>query len=427
MRNILVIAYQLHWQKGSEYAVAWDYVTHMSMDNRLTVLYGTCCGYHTIGNTEEMENYAKQNPLKNVTFIPVKPSFKSKDYGFSLLGQYMFYREYKKWHQDVLRTSTQLIQGQHFDIIHYLGPIGYREPGFLFHLPIPYIWGPMCGLTGAPISLFKATGSLMGGVKLYAKKLLDYIQRISSIRVRRAVRCSDVVVCATTEWAAVVRKIAGRNHHSKILYRPENCISVCNPLNTKKFENKQLNLIFIGRLDSGKAFISVLDALRKIPKDAPFRLNVLGTGSLKEKYVKYTRQHNIDHFVNWEGQLPRQEVYKKLNESHLMVMPSLIDANTTVVWEAMAMGVPTMALDHCGFHDTIVHGKTGILIKPDGYTQTVNTIARELNELITHPEKLKSLADGVVEDRVKHTWDERKKFFEETYRIAEEQFEKRNA
>lgn len=96
MRNILVIAYQLHWQKGSEYAVAWDYVTHMSMDNRLTVLYGTCCGHHTIGNTEEMENYAKQNPLKNVTFIPVKPSFKSKDYSFSLLGQYMFYREYKK-------------------------------------------------------------------------------------------------------------------------------------------------------------------------------------------------------------------------------------------------------------------------------------------------------------------------------------------
>ena len=40
MKNILVLAYQLSPTKGSEYSVAWNYVTRMSKYNRLTVLYG---------------------------------------------------------------------------------------------------------------------------------------------------------------------------------------------------------------------------------------------------------------------------------------------------------------------------------------------------------------------------------------------------
>lgn len=38
--NILVLAYLLSPSKGSEYSVAWNYVTHMSKKNNLTVLYG---------------------------------------------------------------------------------------------------------------------------------------------------------------------------------------------------------------------------------------------------------------------------------------------------------------------------------------------------------------------------------------------------
>ena len=85
-----------------------------------------------------------------------------------------------------------------------------------------------------------------------------------------------------------------------------------------------------------------------------------------------------------------------------------------------------MALDHCGFHDTIIHKETGILIKPLGYKNTVNAIAKELNELLIHPEKLKQMANAVIEVRKGHTWDNRKVFFEKIYQLAEEQFQKRN-
>ena len=34
------MAYMLSPYKGSEFSVAWNYVTHISKDNDLTVLYG---------------------------------------------------------------------------------------------------------------------------------------------------------------------------------------------------------------------------------------------------------------------------------------------------------------------------------------------------------------------------------------------------
>jgi len=59
--NILILAYLLSPSKGSEYSVAWNYVTHMSKKNNLTVLYGA--SGNQMGDCDEMEDYIKQNPI----------------------------------------------------------------------------------------------------------------------------------------------------------------------------------------------------------------------------------------------------------------------------------------------------------------------------------------------------------------------------
>ena len=72
MTNILVLAYQISPTKGSEYSVAWNYVTRMAKSNRITVLYGVS-GKH-MGDTKEMDHYADEVGIKNVRFICVKPN-----------------------------------------------------------------------------------------------------------------------------------------------------------------------------------------------------------------------------------------------------------------------------------------------------------------------------------------------------------------
>ena len=64
--NILVMAYAISPYRGSEYAVAWNYVAHMSKYHRLTVVYGAS-GNH-MGDVVEMEEYARSHTMANVRF-----------------------------------------------------------------------------------------------------------------------------------------------------------------------------------------------------------------------------------------------------------------------------------------------------------------------------------------------------------------------
>ncbi len=201
MRNVLVIAYQLHYSKGSECAVAWDYIKHMSRYNYLTVLFGTSGGHHEIGNTKDMEDYAATNPLANVSFIPIKPSFTTKYWDFSLKGIIGFYRDYRKWHEDVFLTVSDMIKKDHYDLIHFLGPIGYHEPGKLYQLPIPYIWGPVGGMGKAPARMLVESDLRYGtrtGIKMLIKSYMSRIRLRINKRVKDAFLKSYVFVGVTT-------------------------------------------------------------------------------------------------------------------------------------------------------------------------------------------------------------------------------------
>lgn len=428
MRKIIVISYQLHYSKGSECAVAWDYIKHMSHNNYLTVLYGSSGGHHEIGNTKAMEVYTSTNPLPNVNFIPVKPSFPSKNWGFSLKGIKEFYREYRKWHEDVYLTISEMLQKDHYDLIHFLGPIGYHEPGKLYHFPIPYIWGPVGGMGKAPSRMLIESDLRYGsldGIKIVLKSFMSLTRLKSNKRIKEAFSQSDVVIGATKEYVATIQKALSKARHSIIHYLPENCISELFELDQSKFNSSTINLIFIGRLDTGKAPMIILEALARLEKSiSNIHVDFLGTGPFKGICEAFVRNNNLQDVVSIHGQLERSTVFTMLSKAHLMLLPSLYDANTTVVWEAMSYAVPTLCLDHCGMHDTIKE-KSGIKIPVSSYNQVINDVSFQLKRISEHPELLKQMAEFLIEDRKEYTWERRMAIFEDLYDLAIEQFNKR--
>lgn len=423
MRRIIVIAYQLHYSKGSEYAVAWSYINHMNQNNQLTVLYGTSGEYHQIGETSEMEEYCACHKIKNVDFIPVRPTFKPQYYNYSLKGQILFYREYKRWHEDVKETIQGLLEHKHYDIIHFLGPIGYREPGYVYDFPLPYIWGPIGGFGGVNIKLLKATCSITSGLKMLLRRILNTIQTHTSKRTRKALRNSDVIICATSQYQKIVCKLLGRSHHSLVEYQPENCINELYDLNVSKFSGL-IHISFIGRIDDNKGLIFVLEALKVLGHKNKIVLDVIGEDRLNGKMHEWAKNNNIDDMIRWHGKVNRTEVFNLLNNSQLMVLTSLYEANTTVVWESLAMGVPILALDHCGMHD-IIDEKIGFKILIKSYTQIVKDIERTFQIILDNPTLLKHKANEVLVERDKYTWRQRCAFFERMYSLAEDNFKRR--
>ena len=413
MRNILVLAYAISPIRGSEYSVAWNYVRHMSMNNKLTVLFGMA-GDH-MGDFAEMEGCIKEPPFENVTFVPVPPNrLANKLNWFNRHGVlvYTFYWAYQVWHKQAYKRAKELALNERFDLVHYLCPIGYREPGYLWKLGLPYMWGPICGAKNIRWVFFNNL-SLTARLRYGFHNIANSIQLYTNRRIRRAIIHSDLLLAATIENRDIFNCVYGINCG----YLTENGIIVPAKLNEKKFDivRERINLIFVGRLDYGKNLTMLLQALGGITRKEIIHLDVVGDGPLRNLLERQTIENDLDDIVTFHGKLSRNETVKMFDNAHLHVITSIGEANTTVFFEAMSYGVPTLSLDHSGMHDTI-KDMTGYKIQvTNNYVGMVNAITRTINHIINNPDELKSKAMSVVEDSKHYQWSERVKFFEKCY------------
>ena len=420
MRRIAVICCPISPYKGSEFAVAWNFVMNMAKNNELYVLYGNSGG--GLGEVEEIKEWEKNNVHVNIHFVDISlPENKvnnflkkySVKYQTTLLNVADFIRD-KRWQRIVYKKIIELKETGKIDIVHFLNPIGFKEPGFSWKIGgIPYIWGPISGAHKRSWGLRKCM--------TFSKQIETYIIRNNlhqllfrySFRVRKAIKRCDFVFAATPTTVEQLRQY----HHKEAIYLPENGIvkmEVSSPI--MFYDESVLQLVWIGRIDANKALIILLEALCKI-KGEKWHLNVIGDGLLRNKLILFSNQNGIASQITWYGSIPRLQVTEIIKSSHLHVISSLGEATTTVLFEAMACGVPTMSLDHCGMAGVICE-KCGIKIPIHNYEQVINDIALQINRLINNPEEINNLSKGVLECSKEFIYQKRICLFEETYEKA---------
>lgn len=112
----------------------------------------------------------------------------------------------------------------------------------------------------------------------------------------------------------------------------------------------QPEAVFMGRLESEKGIRPLLETWQQVP----YRLNVIGTGSLEPSLrAKYAHHDNIV----FHGQLPHGQALEILQQSSLSLFPSLwLEPFGLGVIEAMACGRPVI---------TAGPGAPGQIIAPD--------------------------------------------------------------
>lgn len=408
--NILVMAYAISPYRGSEYAVAWNYVMHMSKKNNLTVLYGTSDEH--IGETDTIDKYLKEHTVKNVRFIAVQPNILTNLLNWpnrNGLFVYTFYYAFAVWQRTAYNVAKEIIKTEHFDLVHNVGPIGYREPGYLWKLGLPYIWGPVGGANNAPLQLMKHM-PLIGRMKQTFRNVANIIQFHTKHRLKLALKATDVLLTATSENQRKFKKV----YHKDSIYFPENCITGEITLDESKFDNpSKYNIIAIGTLDSRKSIGIFLESLVQVYNRDMLHVDIVGDGPLRDNLQRFAKENGLDKLITWYGQLPRVKAVKVFNSAHLHVITSVSEGNPTTIWEAMSYGVPTMSFDHCGMHDTICD-RCGIRVPiAKRYEDCVADIARNIDELLEHPERFHQLAHGVLECAKRYTWNEREKFLNE--------------
>ncbi len=414
-KNILVLAYVVSPYRGSEYSVAWNFVTQMAKECDLTILYGAS-GAH-MGDVKELEEYLSKHRVPNVEFIPVLPgSFANLLNMANRRGllTYSFYFAYRLWHKRVYEVAREITKNKSFDLIHYLGPIGYREPGYLWKIDLPYVWGPIGGANNVPMALLPSL-PFLGKAKLLFRASVNWIQLRFNRRLKSALNRTDVLLTATTENQEIFRRLHGKNS----LYIPENGVVESYPINSSKFEgiNSTIQLIWIGAIEPRKALPILIESLANCNNPSRFIVHVVGSGPLQSAMINRVEKAGLKSSFIWHGQVSRDEVKSLLSISHLHVVTSVSEGNPTTIWEAMSCGVPTMTIDHCGMHDTVKES-AGIKVPLTDYSEVIKKFTQSLNDIDKKPDTLIRMAKEVSEGIDEFSWKHRVRFFLEQYDVA---------
>jgi sulfoquinovosyltransferase len=137
-------------------------------------------------------------------------------------------------------------------------------------------------------------------------------------------------------------------------------------------------LAYVGRLGAEKNVEALKNILQQVPGA---RLALVGDGPQRQEL----EQHFKDLPVKFMGMMKGQELSEAYASADIFVMPSETETLGFVVLEAMASGVPVVAVAAGGLTDIITDpGKAGFLYQPHDYAAAANHV----KQLIADPEML---------------------------------------
>jgi glycosyltransferase involved in cell wall biosynthesis len=109
----------------------------------------------------------------------------------------------------------------------------------------------------------------------------------------------------------------------------------------------------------------LLQAMKSVVAAQPdVQLTLAGEGPLTVSLKDLTQQLGLGNAVSFAGYLDRHAVGRLLQESHVMVMPSLKEAFGVAALEASASARPVVATTVGGIPEVVRDGSTGLLVPP---------------------------------------------------------------
>lgn len=155
-------------------------------------------------------------------------------------------------------------------------------------------------------------------------------------------------------------------------------------------------LISVGRLAKEKSFDTLLEAAAIVMSDHPqVRLAIVGGGLEERSLKKLARDLGISDRVDFVGTVPYEEVPNYLKAADMFCFASTTETQGLVTMEAMAAGLPIVAIDATGTRDAVTDGEQALLTN-----NSSGDLAQAISRLTDDPalrEKLVAGASARVE------------------------------
>ena len=165
-----------------------------------------------------------------------------------------------------------------------------------------------------------------------------------------------------------------------------------------------IRLVSIGRLTEKKGLEYGIRAVAHLIKEIPnVSYTIVGDGPLRTALTRLAMALDVGKNVHLPGWKDRNEVIEILEQSHILLAPSItasdgdMEGIPMVLMEAMAMGIPVISTTHSGIPELVEDGTTGLLV-PEGDSEG---LSKMMEELINSPRLAQDLAEnarGFIEE-----------------------------
>lgn len=398
----LLVAYACDPYHSMESRVGWNRTLHAARNHRVWVLYG---GQRSPDELSRLA--AKQAPGTRIEFVDVANSWLGTacDETFNL-----FWTRYRLWHRQALAKAKQLHHQHGFDFAHQVNFCSFREPGDIWKLGIPFIWGPVGGTQNFPLR-FLSECDFLGGCREVIRNFRNTLQLRTCKRVRRAAKSAEVVFAATRLAQQDLSRCIGVPVE-QMLETGVDCVSpeLRNPPPT----DRPFRLVWAGRQRTWKGLPLLLKALAKVAGTVDFELRVLGVGDRQASWLRLAKRLGIEGRVAWVGWPEYEVTVQEYAAADAFVFTSLRDTSGTGLLESLAAGTPIIGLNHQGAADILTRD-CSMPIAVESPRQVVGDLSSAICRLASDPELWKSLSFG-GKDRAKYfLWGELADRMESTY------------
>ncbi len=178
---------------------------------------------------------------------------------------------------------------------------------------------------------------------------------------RKIVESADKVIAVSKACAQELREWYGLKKDIEVIY---------NGVDTKFFipgnrNHNQAYILYSGSLITKKGLPDLIRSATYICQEYPdMKFILAGDGPLEKQLKGLVHQLDLDNNFSFVGYINRDKLLSYYQNAAVCVLPSYHEGLPTVLLEAMACGIPTVATSVAGNSEVVKDGETGFLVPP---------------------------------------------------------------
>lgn len=200
-------------------------------------------------------------------------------------------------------------------------------------------------------------------------------EKWNGVHGRRAAVAAAALVAVARGFVPALNEAYGLGH-DKWQYIPGLLSPQFQDISTREVPAGPFTFGHVSHLDPGKRVNLLLEAFAdQFAESEDVRLRIAGNSVHKSELESLADRLGIADRVDFIGAVPRNRIVAEFSAAHVFVLPSVAEAFGTVLWEAMACGLPLVSTATWAGRNAVVD-TNGLLVGIDNRSELAGAMAR---------------------------------------------------